>query len=75
MALKNATGEKEGAQNFWVNPPDNIAVKAGVVVIVMGDVSDIHRAKNESAKPHAFTAHVRVWPQLSVPKTLSSTAT
>jgi voltage-gated potassium channel len=47
MALKNAG--TEAGQNFWVNPPDTIAVKGGVVVIVMGDVSDIRRARADAA--------------------------
>jgi voltage-gated potassium channel len=60
MALKNATGARGGAQNFWVNPPDNIAMKAGVVIIVMGDVNDIHRAKDEGARSHSFSVHLKV---------------
>lgn len=59
MALKNASGTGEGASNFWVNPPDNIQMKAGVVVIVMGDVHDIHRARNDAGHVHGFAAHVK----------------
>jgi voltage-gated potassium channel len=60
MAIKDANGTKEGAQNFWVNPPDNIAMKDGVVVIVMGDVHDIHRAKDECCRSHTFAGHLKV---------------
>lgn len=54
MAVKNAGDEK--GQNFWVNPPDNIKLNAGVIVIVMGDVSDIRRARSESAAQSMFTS-------------------
>jgi voltage-gated potassium channel len=56
MALKNASGAAETAQNFWVNPPDNIRMKAGVVIIVMGDVHDIQKAREDSGKAHTFAA-------------------
>jgi voltage-gated potassium channel len=56
MALKNASGTAESAQNFWVNPPDNIRMKPGVVVIVMGDVHDIQKAREDSLKTHTFVA-------------------
>jgi voltage-gated potassium channel len=43
----------EGASpNFWVNPPENIVLSAGSVVIVMGDVNDIRRARNDSKEDH-----------------------
>lgn len=47
MAIKNA-GLSEGGQNFWVNPPDTILVKGGIVIIVMGDVTDIRRARGDA---------------------------
>jgi voltage-gated potassium channel len=56
MALKNASGTAETAQNFWVNPPDNIRMKSGVVIIVMGDVHDIQKAREDSVKSHTFAA-------------------
>jgi voltage-gated potassium channel len=59
MALKNASGAAESAQNFWVNPPDNILLKSGVVVIVMGDVQDIHRAKEDSDHRQGLAAHLK----------------
>ena len=52
MALKNAGDEK--AQNFWVNPPDNIKLREGVVLIVMGDVSDIRKARTDSSQQSMF---------------------
>ncbi len=48
MALKNA-GDGDAGQNFWVNPPDTILVKGGIVIIVMGDVADIRRARADAA--------------------------
>jgi voltage-gated potassium channel len=48
MALKNAGNEGDANQNFWVNPPDNIGVKGGIVIIVMGDVNDIRRARADA---------------------------
>jgi voltage-gated potassium channel len=59
MALKNASGTGETAQNFWVNPPDNIRMKAGVVVIVLGDVHDIARAKEDCQPRSGLAAHVK----------------
>lgn len=52
MAVKNAGDEK--AQNFWVNPPDNIKLRDGVVIIVMGDVSDIRKARTDSSQQSMF---------------------
>lgn len=49
MAVKNAGGAAEPAQNFWVNPPDTVTIKGGIVLIVMGDVSDIKRARADAA--------------------------
>jgi voltage-gated potassium channel len=59
MALKNASGTGETAQNFWVNPPDNIRMKSGVVVIVLGDVHDIARAKEDCQHRSGLAAHVK----------------
>jgi voltage-gated potassium channel len=52
MALKNAP---ESTQRLWVNPPDNIGLKAGVVIIVMGDINDIRRARQDSAHTAVFS--------------------
>ncbi|MCU1284722.1 MAG: TrkA-N [Acidobacteriales bacterium] len=52
MALKNAA---ETTQKLWVNPPDNIGLKTGVIIIVLGDISDIKRAREDSAKTAVFS--------------------
>jgi voltage-gated potassium channel len=51
MALKNAP---ESTQKLWVNPPDNIGLKSGVVIIVMGDINDIRRARQDSTHSGVF---------------------
>jgi hypothetical protein len=38
-----------------VNPPDMLIMQAGAVVIVMGDVDEIRRAREEAA----HVSHVR----------------
>jgi voltage-gated potassium channel len=48
MAIKNA-GSNDPQQRFWVNPPDTIGLKAGIVIIVLGDVADIRRARADAA--------------------------
>ena len=53
MAIKNVKGEGQ-EHGFWVNPPDNIAMKAGIVVIVIGDVDDIKRAREEAKRAGVF---------------------
>jgi voltage-gated potassium channel len=55
MALKNVK-DGETSQRFWVNPPDNITVRSGLVIIVMGAVSDIKRARTDSAGGEALIA-------------------
>lgn len=55
MAVKNATDDGVN-QNFWVNPPDTVTLKPGVVVIVLGDVADIRRAREDAAKKPVFSA-------------------
>jgi voltage-gated potassium channel len=52
MAIKNAGDEK--AQNFWVNPPENVKLRDGVVIIVMGDVADIRKARTDSSQQSMF---------------------
>jgi len=44
MAVKNSR-EGEASQKFWVNPPDTITVKPELVIIVLGDIKDIQRAR------------------------------
>jgi voltage-gated potassium channel len=53
MALKNAP---ESSQKLWVNPPDNIGLKSGVVIIVLGDISDIRHAREDAAHGAVFSA-------------------
>ena len=60
MALKNAGGTSDSGQNFWVNPPDTILIKSGIVIIVMGDVGDIRRARGDAAGETAYTATAEV---------------
>ena len=56
MAVKNAQQGRVG-QDFWVNPPDSVVMRPGVVIIVMGDVRDIRRAREDAAsKSSVFAA-------------------
>lgn len=52
LAVKSSTGERRN--DFLVNPPDTLTLQAGTVVIVMGDVEEIHRARAEASG----TAHM-----------------
>lgn len=40
-----------GTPKFWVNPPITLKLDAGTVLIVLGDLNDIERARKHSAKP------------------------
>ena len=55
LALKDAyhDGQQHG---FWVNPPENVACHSGMVLIVLGDVKDIHAARNQAEKRAHFAA-------------------
>ncbi|HEY5162653.1 MAG TPA: potassium channel protein [Terriglobales bacterium] len=55
MALAVKTTTNEGTNDFMVNPAENLSLQAGTVVIVMGDVDEIRRAR-EDAK-HALHVH------------------
>lgn len=55
MALKNAQDNPYG-QNFWVNPPDSVTLQPGVIVIALGDVADIKRAREDATRPSMFNA-------------------
>jgi voltage-gated potassium channel len=55
MAIKNAQTGPDG-KGFWVNPPDNITLKTGLVVIVMGDVEDVRNARHDANPSSVFTA-------------------
>lgn len=55
LAVKTSTGEHRN--DFQVNPPENLALVAGTVVIVMGDVEEIRRARRDAQHaPHAHAA-------------------
>jgi voltage-gated potassium channel len=53
LALKDAfhDGKRHG---FWVNPPENVTCHPGLVVIVLGDVKDIHHAREQAGKLARF---------------------
>ncbi len=46
LAVKNSGAEPNPA--FWVNPPQSLTLREGAVIIVMGDVSDVQRARHEA---------------------------
>jgi len=46
LAIRSTSDGK--TPSFWVNPPDNVLLASDSVVIVMGDVSDIRRARTDS---------------------------
>jgi len=52
MAVKNILGDNA----FIANPTDNLRVTPGTVLIVMGDVNDIRRARTECESRSATTA-------------------
>lgn len=56
LAVKNVR-DPNGA-NFWVNPPDMVTLKEGLVVIVIGDVKDVQRARQDS-RHHSMAAALR----------------
>ena len=43
LAVKDA-----GGATYWANPPENLALRQGTVLIVMGDVVQIHKARSEA---------------------------
>jgi voltage-gated potassium channel len=53
LAVKDAyhDGKQHG---FWVNPPENIVCHPGLVVIVLGDMKDIHEAREQADKLARF---------------------
>ncbi len=54
LALK--TSGDSNMPRFWVNPPDEITLANGMVLIVMGNVNDVHRARHEAALKVASAA-------------------
>ncbi len=54
MAVKHAP---EVSQSLWVNPPDSITMKPGIIIIVLGDMADLRRAREEAkSKASLFTS-------------------
>ena len=54
MALKHAP---EVSQSLWVNPPDTVTMKTGVIIIVLGAIDDLTRARKDSTNAaHIFSA-------------------
>ncbi len=53
LAVKVSTGEHK--HDFQVNPPENLTLHAGTVVIVMGDVEEIRKARHNAH--HASLMH------------------
>ena len=49
LAVKDAyfNGKQHG---FWVNPPENVNCHAGLVVIVLGEITNIHQARQHASK-------------------------
>jgi voltage-gated potassium channel len=47
MAVKRPGSAGDG--NYHVNPPDSLALETGMVLIVIGDVKDLHRVRYETA--------------------------
>ncbi len=49
LALAVKTSGDTRMPRFWVNPPDEVQLTPGMVVIVMGNVADVHRARHDAA--------------------------
>ncbi len=43
LAIKDADGA-----TYWANPPENLALRQGTVLIVMGDVAQVRKARSEA---------------------------
>ena len=54
LAVKVSDGERK--HDFLVNPPDTLALQPGSVVIVMGDVEEVRRARHEAHGVHAHAS-------------------
>lgn len=54
LAVKSSSAEQKN--DFLVNPPDTLVLHAGTVVIVMGDVEEIRRARLEANESAALSA-------------------
>src|SRR5262249_19326145 len=57
MAIREPGHGKAGG--YTVNPPDSVPLQKGSVLIVLGDVQDIHRARQHAAHEgmHVLGAH------------------
>lgn len=49
LALAIKRPAETGTPKFWVNPPPTLVLQSGSVIIVMGDLNDIERARNQAA--------------------------
>jgi voltage-gated potassium channel len=58
MPLAVKSTMNEGQNDFLVNPPETLTLQPGTVVIVMGDVSEIRRARAEAQHGHTHAASV-----------------
>ena len=47
MAVKRTGAATEG--HYQVNPPDSLTLEKGMVLIVIGDVKDLHRVRQQTA--------------------------
>jgi voltage-gated potassium channel len=54
LAVKTATDPHN--PKLWVNPPDEVELKAGMVLIVMGAVKDVQRAREDAGVLKSSTA-------------------
>ena len=54
LAVKTSADEK--SYRFLVNPPERLSLGEGAVVIVMGDVEEIRRARHDAEKSHGHAA-------------------
>ncbi|MFI5072913.1 MAG: hypothetical protein ACHP8A_18715, partial [Terriglobales bacterium] len=48
LALKNCGARQSAGSAFQVNPPGEQVLRDGGIVIVLGDVNDVKRAREES---------------------------
>ncbi len=51
MALAVKTTSEDQGHDFLVNPAENLCLTAGSVIIVMGDVDEVRRAREDAALP------------------------
>jgi len=45
MAVKRTSA---GDSNYHVNPPDSLTIEKGMILIVIGDIKDLHRVRQEA---------------------------